>query len=50
MTSPLENLLEVNRAIAAELTAGRAAIAPGIPPGYPDPDELRSDDCIRTSD
>lgn len=43
----LAQLLELNQAVAARIDAGEAVIAPGIPPAYPHPDKLISDDCIR---
>ncbi|MBC7852101.1 MAG: class I SAM-dependent DNA methyltransferase [Pirellulaceae bacterium] len=43
----LAQLLELNQAVAARIEAGETVIAPGIPPGYPDPARLVTDDCIR---
>lgn len=43
----LAQLLDLNQAVAARIDAGETVIAPGIPPGYPDPAKLVTDDCIR---
>jgi SAM-dependent methyltransferase len=43
----LAQLLELNQAVAARIDAGETVTAPGIPPGYPDPARLVTDDCIR---
>lgn len=42
----LAQLLELNLAVAAQIEAGETVVAPGIPPGYPDPSRLITDDCI----
>ncbi|MEX0700837.1 MAG: hypothetical protein WD069_01965 [Planctomycetales bacterium] len=42
----LAQLLELNHAVAGRI-AGEPVTAPGIPPGYPDPESLVTDDCIR---
>ena len=43
----LAQLLELNLTVAAKIAAGDTVIAPGVPPNYPTPAELVSDDCIR---
>ncbi len=43
----LEQLLALNLEVAAKIDAGEPVAAPGIPPDYPDPDELISDGCIQ---
>jgi hypothetical protein len=43
----LSQLLELNLAVAARISAKEPVTAPGIPPAYPDPKTLISDDCIR---
>ncbi len=43
----LEQLLALNLDVAAKIDAGETVTAPGIPPDYPNPDELISDGCIQ---
>ncbi len=43
----LSQLLALNLEVARRIDAGQSVIAPGIPPGYPDPSALVTDDCIR---
>ena len=43
----LEQLLTLNFEVAARIKAGDDVTAPGIPPDYPDPDELISSGCIQ---
>ncbi len=43
----LAQLLELNQSIAAQITAGQPVTAPGVPPGYPEPQQLVTDDCIQ---
>ena len=43
----LTQLLELNLAVAARFDAGEPVTAPGVPPGYPDPAGLVTDDCVR---
>ncbi len=43
----LAELLELNLSVAARIDAGEPVVAPGVPPSYPDPDRLISDDCVR---
>ena len=45
----LSQLLALNLEVAAREEAGMPVTAPGVPPGYPDPDRLVTDDCIRAS-
>jgi len=40
-------LLELNLAVADDIDAGRQVIPPGVPPTFPDPKRLITDDCIR---
>jgi hypothetical protein len=43
----LAQLLELNLAVAAQIDAGQPVTSPGVPPGYPDPTRLVTDDCVR---
>jgi hypothetical protein len=43
----LAQLLELNLAVAARLDAGQPVTAPGVPPEYPDPTRLVTEDCVR---
>ncbi len=43
----LAQLLELNLAVAAREQAGQPVIGPGVPPTYPDPAKLITNDCIR---
>ena len=43
----LQQLLDLNHAVATRETAGEPVTAPGIPTTYGDPAGLVSDDCIR---
>ena len=43
----LAQLLGLNLAVAARIEQAQTVTAPGIPPGFPAPDELVTDDCIR---
>lgn len=45
----LAQLLALNLAVAARIDAGQAVVGPGVPPAYPDPAALVSDDCIRAT-
>lgn len=45
----LAQLLALNLEVARREEAGEPVTAPGIPPGYPDPARLVTDDCIRAS-
>lgn len=42
----LEQLLELNQRVAAEIEAGNAVIGPGIPAGYPAPADLITADAF----
>ncbi|MDP2132939.1 MAG: class I SAM-dependent DNA methyltransferase, partial [Sulfuritalea sp.] len=42
----LQQLLDLNRAVAAKVGAGDTVIAPGLPPSYPDPARLLTPDCL----
>jgi len=33
--------------VARRIDAGEAVVAPGVPPGYPQPEKLVTDDCIQ---
>jgi hypothetical protein len=46
----LAQLLALNLEVAARESAGQPVTAPGIPPTYPDPTRLITDDCIRPTD
>ena len=43
----LAQLLELNLAVASRIDDGEQVTAPGIPPRFPDPVRLTTDDCIR---
>jgi len=43
----LQQLLDLNLAVAEREQQGEQVTAPGIPPGYPEPASLVTDDCIR---
>jgi hypothetical protein len=45
----LAQLLALNLEVARSEEAGEPVTAPGIPPGYPDPTRLVTDDCIRAN-
>ena len=45
----LSQLLDLNLQVARREKDKKPVTAPGIPPGYPDPDRLVTDDCIRAS-
>ncbi len=45
----LAQLLALNLEVARHEQAGQPVTAPGVPPGYPDPARLVTDDCIRAS-
>jgi hypothetical protein len=44
----LQQLLDLNRIVAAKVGAGDTATAPGLPPDYPDPARLVTPDCLGT--
>ena len=46
----LAQLLELNLAVAARIERGETVTAPGIPPDFPDPESLITDDCIRPAE
>jgi hypothetical protein len=46
----LKQLLDLNIEVAARIVRGEAVIAPGIPPDFPNPKSLITDDCIRPAD
>ncbi len=43
----LAQLLELNLTVAARLDNNQQVTAPGLPPSFPDPQRLITDDCIR---
>jgi len=43
----LKQLLDLNLGVAAREGRGEPVTAPGVPPAYPDPGNLVTDDCIR---
>lgn len=45
----LAQLLALNLDVAAREARGEPVTAPGVPPSYPNPDQLISDDCIRAT-
>ena len=42
----LQQLLDLNRAVAAKVGAGDTATGPGLPPFFPDPARLVTPDCL----
>jgi hypothetical protein len=42
----LQQLLDLNRTVAAKVSAGDTVIAPGLPPSYSDPVRLLMPDCL----
>lgn len=44
----LQQLLNLNLAVAARLDTAQPVTAPGVPPTYPDPPALVTADCIQT--
>ena len=45
----LAQLLELNLAVATQIEKDEAVTSPGLPPVYPNPSQLVTDDCIRPS-
>jgi hypothetical protein len=43
----LAQLLALNLDVASRLAASQPVTAPGVPPCYPEPGRLVTDDCIR---
>ena len=43
----LAQLLALNLSVAARIERGEPVTAPGIPPGYPAPETLVTEDCIK---
>jgi hypothetical protein len=43
----LAQLLELNLSVAARIDAAEPVTSPGVPPGYPDPARLVTEDCVR---
>ena len=43
----LAQLLELNLDVAARIEAGQPVTPPGVPPEYPDPARLVTEDCVR---
>ena len=43
----LAQLLELNLDVAARIEAGEPVTPPGVPPEYPDPARLVTEDCVR---
>ena len=43
----LAQLLKLNLAVAARIDSHQQVTAPGLPPSFPDPKRLITDDCIR---
>jgi len=46
----LAQILALNLEVAARIERGEPVIPPGIPPNYPTPKKLITDDCIRPAD
>lgn len=45
----LAQMLGLNLEVARREREGEPVTAPGVPPGYSDPDRLVTEDCIRAS-
>jgi hypothetical protein len=43
----LAQLLALNQEVAGKIERGEPVTAPGIPPGYPEPQSLVTEDCIQ---
>ena len=43
----LAQLLALNLAVAARIERGESVTAPGLPTGFPEPEKLVTEDCIR---
>ena len=43
----LAQLLELNLAVAGQINAAAPVTPPGVPPEYPDPARLVTDDCVQ---
>ncbi len=43
----LAQLLELNLEVAGRIDDGKQVTAPGLPPSFPEPSRLITDDCIR---
>jgi hypothetical protein len=43
----LQQLLDLNLEVAARIERGEPVTTPGIPPDFPNPKSLITDDCIR---
>jgi hypothetical protein len=43
----LSQLLALNLDVAARIGAGQPVTSPGVPPEYPDPAHLVTEDCVR---
>jgi hypothetical protein len=43
----LGQLLDLNLDVAQSIQRGESVTAPGVPPDFPNPDDLVTDDCIR---
>ena len=42
----LEELLNLNHAVATQIAAGQTVNGPGLPPSYPNPESLVTDDAF----
>jgi hypothetical protein len=43
----LAQLLALNLAVAARIERQEPVTAPGLPPGFPEPEKLVTEDCIK---
>ncbi|HEY9172799.1 MAG TPA: hypothetical protein VI136_10990 [Verrucomicrobiae bacterium] len=43
----LAQLLALNQQVAAKIERGEPVTAPGVPSGYPHPEKLETEDCIK---
>jgi hypothetical protein len=46
-TDLLDQLLDLNHTVAQRIVSNEPVTAPGIPPNYPNPESLVTEDCIR---
>ena len=46
----LAQLLALNLEVAGRIERGERVTAPGVPPGFPEPDKLVTEDCIQPTE
>ena len=45
--NPREDFLALNQEVAARIERHEPVTAPGLPPGFPEPETLVTEDCIQ---